>query len=113
MIAVALFVTLILLALVITIVGTVAWIVLSARPSRSRIRSRTWPRLANVAIFAVPIVALLLGARLSRKHRRRDFLRAANDQPTHRRPLPHRAGRTADALGEVIARPSRSTRTAP
>ena len=27
--------------------------------------NRTWPRLANVAIFAVPIVALLLGALLS------------------------------------------------
>jgi heat shock protein HtpX len=65
-IAVALFVTLILLALLITIVGTVAWIVLSATSSQVPDPSRTWPRLANVAIFAVPIVALLLGALLSR-----------------------------------------------
>ena len=65
-IAVALFVTLILLALVITIIGTVAWIVLSATNAEVPDPSRTWPRLANVAIFAVPIVALLLGALLSR-----------------------------------------------
>src|SRR4029079_17976487 len=65
-IAVALFVTLILLALLITIVGTVAWIVLSATNSQVHDPSRTWPRLANIAIFAVPIVALLLGALLSR-----------------------------------------------
>src|SRR4051812_48113114 len=65
-IGVALFVTLILLAMLITIVGTVAWIVLSAANSAVPDPSRTWPRLANVAIFAVPIVALLLGALLSR-----------------------------------------------
>jgi heat shock protein HtpX len=65
-IVVALFVTLILLAMLIVIVGTVAWVVLSATTTTVPDPSRTWPRLANVAIFAVPIVALLLGALLAR-----------------------------------------------
>ena len=81
-IVVALFVTLILLAMLIVIIGTVAWIVLSATNAEVPDPSRTWPRLANVAIFAVPIVALLLGALLARNISGKTFY---EQQKTNRR----------------------------
>jgi heat shock protein HtpX len=64
-IVVGLFVAVILLALMVTIIGTVVWLALSASPSIPD-PDRKWPRLTNLAIVALPLVALFLGALLAR-----------------------------------------------
>ena len=65
-ILVGLFVALILLAVLITIVGTVIWLMLSATTTSIPDPDRKWPRLTNIAIFALPLIALFLGALLAR-----------------------------------------------
>ena len=64
-IAIALLATVILFALVLTVAGTVVWLLLSAA-DRVPEPSRTWPRLTNLAIVGIPITALVLGAILAR-----------------------------------------------
>jgi heat shock protein HtpX len=64
-IVVGLFVAVILLALLVAIIGTVVWVALSASASVPE-PDHKWPRLANIAIVSVPLVALFLGALLAR-----------------------------------------------
>jgi heat shock protein HtpX len=65
-IVVGLFVAVILLALLVAIIGTVVWLALSATTTSIPDPDRKWPRLANIAIVSVPLVALFLGTLLAR-----------------------------------------------
>lgn len=62
----ALLAALVLLALIATVVGTVAWLVLG-ETGRLPVPDRQWPRLTNIAIAAIPLAALLLAAILARR----------------------------------------------
>jgi heat shock protein HtpX len=63
---VALLAALILLALVVTVVGTVSWLAVSAAQQLPP-PDRQWPRLTNLAIAAIPLVAIILAALLARR----------------------------------------------
>jgi heat shock protein HtpX len=63
---VALLAGVVLLALVATVLGTVSWLALSAA-GHIPPPDRQWPRLTNVAIAAIPLVAPLLAALLARR----------------------------------------------
>lgn len=63
---IALLAAVILLALLVTVLGTVVWLVLSAAGHLPP-PERHWPRASNLAIAAIPLVALLLAAVLARR----------------------------------------------
>jgi heat shock protein HtpX len=62
----ALLAALVLLALIVTVAGTVVWLILGTT-GRLPAPDRHWPRLTNIAIAAIPLVALVLAALLARR----------------------------------------------